>query len=114
MIMNVYLVDDVDYIVAETRENVLKYCYEELSYDENDEPFIVEKDIYSNSMWYGFDIRESDRKNTLEFLEKYKDKSFQIKYDVARNFDVVMYLTFAEIIEIDKITETTIIASKEW
>lgn len=111
--MNVYLFDDIDYVVVKTREDVIQYLFTELCFDESDVWEIVEIDL-NKTMWYGFDIREQDRKNTLEFLERHEDKSFQIKYDVARNFDVAMNLTFAEIIELDKIIETTIIASKEW
>ena len=59
-------------------------------------------------------VLKDDLLTPLDFLKNHIDKTYNIKYDVKRNFDVVMNLTFAEAIEFDKIVKPTVLCSSEW
>lgn len=95
-----------DWVCAEDKDAAIKWYRENI--DDDMECDIFEVRLYK-SMWYGV-----DSKDLQAVLLKINRKAVMIKIDPWCDHDYALYLTFKEVIEIDKPTSPYVIASTEY
>ena len=107
--MKVFKVNDCDWVCAKDFEEAKNFLIKEYDYDEED---IENKkcDINFEYMWYSF----NDMDKLTIFCRNNIGYEYRVKYDRPNGYGVTLWLSFFDVIKLDKIEKPCIIASTEY
>ena len=112
--MKVFRFFGIDDVCAKSKKEAKKFYIEE--YEEDDLDDIIEIPL-DTVLWYGYDIDDEHDKIVQETNEKYRKNLegffYEIRVETHCDFDFEVKLSYKEVIKMDNIKESCIIASTE-